>query len=350
MVLNVNTFISLEADLGLGPFAVNYDRNTAVDVTTPIFIDYNTILVNYKQKRPNFYSYLQAFGWEVWVAMFVSLLTISGVACVADYLILDKVPSKRGVLVFFKYIWRFYGNLFYQSSSYTFHFHHRRVLQAFWWITVIVLMQSFSGHLMATLMMDSGNQIDDLSELDKSNIQPAVEIGSSLHSMFMYDKDPLHKRIYQKMVEQESQSFLPLSKLVSDKVLDLVKQEQFAVVCDTLAIKSAIAARYSRGGECGFYIAKQKFHRYILVMTLRKGLPKSLSSKVNRWIASLVESHLLSATVNNYIGNYTKCLGRKAEETNALSLDDLQGVFILLLGGFCLAIISFTCEKLCIKG
>ncbi|XP_076373363.1 glutamate receptor ionotropic, delta-2-like isoform X2 [Tachypleus tridentatus] len=122
---------------------------------------------------------------NVWVAMFASLLTISGVACLADYLILDNIPSKRGFLVFFKYIWRFYGNLFYQSSSYTFHFTHRRVLQAFWWMTVIVLMQSFSGHLMATLVMDSGNQIDDLSELDKTNIQPAVEIGSSLHSMFM---------------------------------------------------------------------------------------------------------------------------------------------------------------------
>ncbi|XP_076373361.1 glutamate receptor ionotropic, delta-2-like isoform X1 [Tachypleus tridentatus] len=181
----IGMMVQNEADLGLGPFAVNYDRHMAVDVTPPIFIDYNTILVSYKQKQPNFYSYLQAFGWEVWVAMFASLLTISGVACLADYLILDNIPSKRGFLVFFKYIWRFYGNLFYQSSSYTFHFTHRRVLQAFWWMTVIVLMQSFSGHLMATLVMDSGNQIDDLSELDKTNIQPAVEIGSSLHSMFM---------------------------------------------------------------------------------------------------------------------------------------------------------------------
>ncbi|XP_076319290.1 uncharacterized protein LOC143230119 [Tachypleus tridentatus] len=147
------------------------------------------------------------------------------------------------------------------------------------------------------------------------------------------------------MIQQESKSFLKISKLVSDPVLELVKKEKFAVVCDSLAIKSALASRYERGSVCDFHIAEEKFHRLILVMTLRKDLPKSVFREINKSVFSLVEGQLLTATINNYIGKYRRCIGRKQEGTNPLSVEDLQSVFILLASGILLGVFTLLLER-----
>ncbi|XP_022236206.1 glutamate receptor ionotropic, delta-2-like, partial [Limulus polyphemus] len=181
----IGMMVRNEADFGLGPFAVNYDRNTAVDTTIPIFIDYNTILVNYRKDGPSIFSYLMAFGWEVWLGLILSLLTISFIACFFDFVMSNNLKTTRWINSFPKYVWKFYGNLLYQGSSHEQILHHQRVLQTFWWLTVIVIMQSFSGHLMAILVMKADVQINNLKDLEKSGILPGVEKGSSLHSMFM---------------------------------------------------------------------------------------------------------------------------------------------------------------------
>ncbi|XP_076315618.1 putative glutamate receptor isoform X2 [Tachypleus tridentatus] len=343
--MHLRITVEEEADFGLGPFAVNYDRNTAVDTTIPIFIDYNTILVNYRTDGPSFFSYLMAFGWEVWLGLILSLLTISLIACFFDNVMSNNLKTTGWISSFPEYVWKFYGNLLYQGSSQQRILHHQRLLQAFWCLIVIVLMQSFSGHLMATLVMKRDVQINSLEDLEKSGLLPGVEKGSSLHSMFMYDQEPLHRKLYYRMIQQESKSFLKISKLVSDPVLELVKKEKFAVVCDSLAIKSALASRYERGGVCDFHIAEEKFHRLILVMTLRKDLPKSVFREINKSVFSLVEGQLLTATINNYIGKYRRCIGRKQEGTNPLSVEDLQSVFILLASGILLGVFTLLLER-----
>ncbi|XP_076315826.1 glutamate receptor ionotropic, kainate glr-3-like [Tachypleus tridentatus] len=163
-----------EADVGLGPFALSYDRFLAVKATRPMYINYNTILVNYQNQKTDFYRYVYALQWEVWFGLVASLIIVSFVSLVSAYFMNDRDRSKLSFLNFLDHFTRMYGNIFSQASSVDINYNHQRVLRAFWWMAIIVLMQSFSGHLLATLVLDSNSQINDLRSLDRSGVLPEL--------------------------------------------------------------------------------------------------------------------------------------------------------------------------------
>ncbi|XP_076319367.1 glutamate receptor ionotropic, delta-2-like isoform X2 [Tachypleus tridentatus] len=334
-----------EADVGLGPFALSYDRFLAVKATRPMYINYNTILVNYQNQKTDFYRYVYALQWEVWFGLVASLIIVSFVSLVSAYFMNDRDRSKLSFLNFLDHFTRMYGNIFSQASSVDINYNHQRVLRAFWWMAIIVLMQSFSGHLLATLVLDSNSQINDLRSLDRSGVLPGVEKGSVAHSKFKSGEDLHSTNLYSKMLQQQNKSLLPVKQLISDASLDLVKAGKFAVILDTLAVKYALSNRYNKGRECGFHVAAQTFHRNILVMVLRKGLAKSTYHQINSRISFLVESNILSKSINNKVKEYTKCLGTHVNKSY-LTVEDLRGIFILLCSGLLLSFIIFLGERI----
>ncbi|XP_013785975.1 uncharacterized protein LOC106470002 [Limulus polyphemus] len=271
-----------EADVALGPFALNYDRYKAVEVTTPVIMSHTAILVNYQKPKPDAYSYIYALNWE-------------------------------------------------------------RVIRAFWWMTLIVLMQSFSGQLLATLVLNNDAQIDDLNELDRLNILPVVEKGSHEHSVFKTDNGTLYRRLYMKMLEQTSLSFIPPKNLTADSILDLIKQGKIALVNDMLTLKAALAKRFNSNRACGFYIAKERFSTNTFVMVLRKGLSASFYQEVNKRVLHIVESGIVADSIEGNVKDYAKCLGTEPD-LKPLSVEDLRGIFILLGCGFLISGTIFVVE------
>ncbi|XP_076330897.1 putative glutamate receptor [Tachypleus tridentatus] len=335
--------IQNEADVALGPFALSYDRYKAVEVTTPVMMSYTAILVNYQKPKPDAYSYIYALSWEVWIGLMASLIFVSLISLVSQHLISNKNSSSLTFLSFVDHFSVFYGSMFYQGSPENRNFHHQRVIRAFWWVSVIVLMQSFSGQLLATLVLSSDTQIDDLNDLNRLNILPVVEKGSHEHSVFKTDNNTLYRRLYTKMLEQSNLTFIPSKNLTADSILDLIKQGKIALVNDILTIKAALAKRFNSNRACGFYIAKERLSTNAFVMVLRKGLPSSLYKEVDNLLLRIVESGIVADSIENNVKDYVKCLGTEPE-LKPLSAEDLRGVFILLGCGLLISGTIFMVE------
>ncbi|XP_069994253.1 uncharacterized protein [Penaeus vannamei] len=106
---------------------------------------------------------------------------------------------------------------------------------------------------------------------------------------------------------------------------------------------------YMETGQCNYYIGKVPLASSLLAMAFPKG--SSLVPDFNKWLTSLVETGQVTQLMLNLTSNAKACMARPGKENKSntplvLTLDDLGGVFFLLVGGVLLSTLVFLGECL----
>ncbi|XP_076329648.1 glutamate receptor-like isoform X3 [Tachypleus tridentatus] len=230
-----------EADLAVGPFTATYERSQISEFTDPIYVDYLTVLTGVPQNSKNIFSYLTAFEWKVWLAMFSALFLMAVTSTIMEGVI--KKERRCSIYRFLSFLWNFYRSLWNQGLTRLPELVTMRLLLASWLLAVLVFMASFGGHLRSTLLLEKQN--DHIRNLDDvlrfPNVQPLLESGSSAEALFRSGSHPTYKAIWKRISGK-----IPLDDLLSEETLDKVEHGSHIVITEVSSLVGGLAKRYEK--------------------------------------------------------------------------------------------------------
>ncbi|KAH7953386.1 hypothetical protein HPB49_007635 [Dermacentor silvarum] len=274
------------ADIVITPISVTYDRTQVVNFSPQIMAEYLTILAGFPDLvEVSAFGTLMAFHWQVWAGLLCSLLT-----CVMTAVLLDiREHANQGSNIRLWRVleenwWLYVSAMFMESSMRMPRGSPGRLILAAWWLTVLVLMNAFTGHMKATMMLfPEPKRIDSFKDLSqRTEIRP----------------------------------FLWKAVIVSDYTTTLYQASQ------------TCRRRLAAGS---YYFAKEPTFSTKLSMAVSRSVDPALMQLMNERASRLVESGVIKAWMETQLGDWRSCLLAKREETySPLSLFEVQSVFLVL--------------------
>ncbi|EEC03558.1 hypothetical protein IscW_ISCW003050 [Ixodes scapularis] len=182
----------------------------------------------------NIFGYIMTFDWQVWTAFLMALLLLSGLTTVVD--IIRPTPAGKTKLsllsLWNEQFWKYFENMLTEASAESPGDTPSRILSAVWWMAVIVLMNAFTGHMRACMMIKSQTDtIDSLAELvTRTQVKPYVWGGTAYVFMLRDTGTPEYQSIWRSV--ERHQSMLPTEKLYSRDVLNEVMEGKAVIVSD----------------------------------------------------------------------------------------------------------------------
>ncbi|XP_077552312.1 glutamate receptor 3-like [Haemaphysalis longicornis] len=176
-----------KADIALGPLAMTYERSQVATFSSQVVTEYLTILAGFPDAiEVSAFGMLMAFDWQVWLGLMSSLLVCILASVLSDGVIgavLRQRMTLQGHLE--ENWWLYLSALFCESSTKTPRHTPGRILLAVWWLTVVVLMNAFSGHMKATMVLiPDPERIDSLKDLARrTDIRPFLWHGTAYEDL-----------------------------------------------------------------------------------------------------------------------------------------------------------------------
>ncbi|KAK8782962.1 hypothetical protein V5799_015697, partial [Amblyomma americanum] len=169
-----------------------------------------------------------------------------------------------------------------------------RVLSAFWWLAVTVLVFAFAGQMRACLMVKSQEavirNVQDLAR--RSSVRPYTLAGSILTAMLRDSRNPSYQRVFERIIRYGGQT--ELHRIYGPTILEQVVRGKAVVIADrgsftykTLVrcahVVRAQVARTCRNYTDGeFYIADEPLLKFRFVMYLSKSMHPRTQRGINQ--------------------------------------------------------------------
>ncbi|KAL3204160.1 hypothetical protein MRX96_011831 [Rhipicephalus microplus] len=129
------------ADLALGPMAITYHRIQLAHFTPQVLTEYLTILAGFPDEMEvNAFGTLMVFEWEVWVALFCSLLVCVMASVLADATSWHPTGRTNQMCKLVRQNWWAYTSaMFMEPPMHTPDSSPGRLVLGAWWLTILVL-------------------------------------------------------------------------------------------------------------------------------------------------------------------------------------------------------------------
>ncbi|XP_064487471.1 glutamate receptor-like [Ornithodoros turicata] len=321
------------ADLALGPIAMTYDRSQVSRFTAQVTTDYLTILTGFPEVvEANIFGTIMAFEWKVWLGLLISILV-----CVATNLYVDCVmdpayaKADLAKLRLEQHWWTYFSAMFCESSVETPVWISGRIVFAIWWLAVVVMMNAFTGHMKATMMVrPEPFHIESMRDLaDTPNMRTLVWKGTAYEALL---KNSLDVEEYQKvwLMVQRSNGTIETNSLYSQENLKEVQLGRTVIVSDVTTMRYHVSrtCRWLRHGN--YHFAQEQFFPHKFAMAVRKDIDLKFIKELNSRISWLKEAGLIDAWLNEQYGDWKACSSARHDDVySALSLFEVQSIFLL---------------------
>nr|XP_050035606.2 glutamate receptor ionotropic, kainate glr-3-like [Dermacentor andersoni] len=363
-----------KSDLALGPLVMTYGRSQVITFSSQVTTNYLTILAGFPNViHGSIFGTLMAFNLEVWIALLVSLLL-----CVLTAVMLEVFKKKKGALPSKTC-----------SSPRPPRGTPSRIVFAMWWLTVLVLMNAFTGHMKATMMVRTEpDRIESMKELaERGNMKTFIWEGTAYESLLRDSRNvPEYQAVWEMVLR--CNGMFDNKLLYSRANLIAVQNGDAVIVRDASTMRFHVAARCGLLTQGTFSFSQEQFfpHKYAVALnrtedpafvaivnqrfgpaladdfgvgrlTLRlPPLPPllrssrsalGLSVKSRTRISGMKESGLLDAWMEEEYGDWQKCASGSGEDTyRPLSMFDMQSIFFIYFMFSAASAIGFLCELL----
>ncbi|EEC12966.1 glutamate receptor, putative [Ixodes scapularis] len=165
----------MESDLALGPVTPT-EQTFSVAGPLPYYFDTEAghAAGRLSSHATNVFGYIGGFDAQIWMTIASVLLCLST--------LLALYSSLKGLRTFldhfYDYLFEMLGNLLLEASPNPVSDPHVRIVVSFWWLMLLVLMNTFTGHMKASMTVDEElPRLDTLqSVLDRKDIVPRVDV------------------------------------------------------------------------------------------------------------------------------------------------------------------------------
>ncbi|XP_042238473.1 glutamate receptor ionotropic, kainate 2-like isoform X3 [Homarus americanus] len=350
----IGELLDQKADVAIGDLTITYEREQEVDFTMPWMNLGITILYRKPTKKPpNLFSFLSPLSLDVWLYMATAYLGVSlllfVLARLSPYEWISSFPCREdqektleNQYSLFNSLWFTMGSLLQQGTEQQPKAVSTRIVAGMWWFFTLIMISSYTANLAAFLTVERmESPIESAEDLAKqTKIKYGSLSGGSTWGFFSTSKMPVYQRMFSFM---ESQNPTVYTKSNEEGVKRVLKGDgQYAYMMESSSIEY-ITERYCDLTQVGGPLDSKGYG-----IALPPGSP--YTNAISRAILSLQEGGKLQALRTRWWkqkkggGQCKDDESKSSSKANELGLNNVGGVFVVLLAGMGLASVVAVCE------
>lgn len=346
----IGEIVNGKADLAIADLTITSKREVAVDFTMPFMNTGISILFKKPtQKVTTLFSFLSPFSMEVWAYVVGAYIGVSVVLFLvgrlSPYEWDNPHPCRQNDQVLensfslLNSLWFTIGSLMQQGSDLAPKAMSTRTVAGIWYFFTLIMISSYTANLAAFLTVEKTvYPIENAEDLAKqSKIKYGCLRSGSTRTFFNESKIPTYKRMHKYMLDNEQDVYTESS---SDGV-NRVKAGDYAFLMESASIEYIIE-RDCNLTQIGGLLDNKGYG----IVTKKKSPYRQILSS---GILKLQEAGKLHSFKEKWWKERKgggKCLddSKKSSAVTELSLANVGGVFVVLLGGLGLASIVAVME------
>uniref|UniRef100_A0A674CWQ9 Glutamate receptor n=2 Tax=Salmo trutta TaxID=8032 RepID=A0A674CWQ9_SALTR len=335
----VGELISRKADLAVAGLTITSEREKVIDFSKPFMtLGISIMYTGHMTRRPGYWSFLDPFSPGVWLFMLLAYLIVSCVlflvARLTPYEWCSTEPCLRGrcKLVLNQYtlgnsLWFPVGGFMQQGSAITPNALSTRCLSAVWWFFTLIIVSSYTANLAAFLTVHRMEvpieSVDDLA--DQTTIEYGTMQGGSTMTFFQNSQYQTYQRMWNFMHAKQTSVFVKSTEEGIDRVLN----SNYAYLLESTMNE------YYRQRNCNLTQIGG------LLDTKGYGIGMPLGSvyrdEIDLAVLKLQEDNRLEILKRKWWRG-DKCSKEDDHRAQGLGMENIGGVFVVLLSGLLLAV------------
>ncbi|CAH1777268.1 unnamed protein product [Owenia fusiformis] len=329
----IKELIDGNAAMCLAPISITSDREIVIDFTKPFKDLTYSIIIRKPERSSSMFQFITPFSITLWVLMATSVVVVSAVMFILD----KKVPNnsnspddprfdlKESSWFAYTSLVGFGPEVFPKSIS-------GRILASFWWFFSLILISSYTANLAAFLTVSKiDTSINNLADLAAQSKYGYGTVKNTYCESFFKNSDIDYLQKMWAYMKEIS----PSARVANtSQGIAKVKEGNYAFLFDTPILE------YVMSQECDTLVVGKPFNRrgYGIGVPLRASYRDDLSTA----ILHLQEDQTISTLETKWWETTSKC--EKFESSNmagteSLQIENISGIFYVLLGGILIAIV-----------
>ncbi|XP_012936818.1 glutamate receptor ionotropic, kainate 2 [Aplysia californica] len=342
----VRELIDRRADLAIAPLTITYMREQVIDFSKPFLnLGISILFKMPRGEKPGLFSFLNPLAVEIWLYVIGAYLTVSFtifiLARFSPYEWYNPHPCNpdtdevENTFDLSNSFWFTVGTLMQQGSDVNPRAVSTRIVGGTWWFFTLIIISSYTANLSAFLtverMVSPIESAEDL--LKQTDIEYGTRLSSSTLSFFMNSTIETYSRMYAYMKDRPH----VLSETYAQGI-ERVKQGNYAFFMENLMID------YQVQRDCDLMQVGGQLDSKGYGIGLPMNSP--YRDKLSMAILELQEGGTIQKLYNKWWKDTGTCVreDKKDSKANALGVQNVGGIFVVLLLGLALAVIVAISE------
>ncbi|XP_060082330.1 glutamate receptor-like [Ylistrum balloti] len=335
-----------EADLAIAPITISSARERVVDFTKPFMsLGISIMIKKPSNAKAHVFSFMDPLSYEIWMCILFAYVGVS----VVLFLVSRFSPTEWHVeddssitndFTISNSLWYSLGAFMQQGCDISPKAISGRVVGSVWWFFTLIIISSYTANLAAFLTVERMNTpIESAEDLAKqTNIQYGVMNAGTTKDFFKYSKVAIYERMWAYMTSASPSVFVSNNSAGIAKVRRSNSKYAFLVEstmneytnmrkpCDTMKVGTNLDSK-------GYGIATP--------------VGSSLRDKLTLAVLHFRESGHLQQLKKKWWDDRSECPSPGTASDGgqtALTLNNVAGIFYILISGLTLAILIAGCE------
>ncbi|CAG0916801.1 unnamed protein product [Notodromas monacha] len=350
----IRELLDREADLAAADLTISHEREEAVDFTMPFMnLGIGILYKKPAKKPPNLFSFLSPLSLDVWIYMATAYMGVSilifALARFTPHEWVSSHPCKpdpdelENSLTLSNSLWHVWASLMQQGCDIAPKAVSTRMVAGMWWFFTLIMISSYTANLAAYLTVERMEAvISGPEELSKQTKIKYGSLGTGSTKVFFRDsKIETYQRMWSVMESTRPTVFTKTNQ----EGVDRVRSGGYAYIMESTTLEYMME-KYCDLIQVGGLLDSKGYG-----LALPPGSP--YTSAVSSAILKLQEDgeffNLKSKWWKERNEGAGKCHTetakvRSSSSANELSLANVGGVFVVLMGGVGIAILLAFCE------
>lgn len=326
------------ADLAVTDLTITSERQEAVDFSIPFMnLGISILYLKPQKAKPELFTFMDPFSTEVWWFLGFSFFGVS-----LSFFILGRLsPSEwdnpypcieepeelENQFTIGNSIWFTTGALLQQGSEIGPKSLSTRIVATFWWFFTLIVVSSYTANLAAFLTIEKPqsliDSVEDLADR-KDDVVYGAKASGSTRNFFLTSEDERFIKMNKFMTENPSY----MTESNEEGVQRVKTNTNYAFLMESTTIE------YNTKRECNLKKIGDPLDEKTYGIAMRKNWPHR--DKFNNALLQLQEQGVLEKMKNkwwNEVGTGICTTKEEVPDATALSMDNLAGVFLVLLVG-----------------
>nr|AVH87294.1 ionotropic receptor 6 [Holotrichia parallela] len=339
----VRQLMDKRADLAVGSMTINYARESVIDFTKPFMNLGISILFKVPtDKESAFFTFLNPLGFHIWIfvfgAFFMATFTLFALARFSPYEWINPTPWREtnyltNNLDMSNSFWFVTGTLLRQASGVNPQATSTRIVGGIWWFFTLIIISSYTANLAAFLTVERMiTPIENAEDLASQTDIPYGTLDSGSTMTFFRDSMiETYKKMWRFMENRKPSVFVP----TYDAGIKRVLEGNYAFLMESTMLD------YTVQRDCNLTQIGGLLDSKGYGIATPMGSP--WRDKISLAILEMQEKGEIQMLYDKWWKNTGDICTRnekgKESKANSLDVDNIGGVFVVLLCGLAFAVI-----------
>ncbi|XP_043218998.1 glutamate receptor ionotropic, kainate 2-like isoform X2 [Amphibalanus amphitrite] len=330
------------ADMAIADLSITLDREKGVDFSMPWMNLGISILYRKPVKAPpQLFSFMGPLSTEVWIYMGTAYLGVSVLLFILARLAPEEWDNPNPCIedpdvlenqfTMLNSLWFTIGSLMQQGSEIAPKAVSTRMVAAWWWVFTLIMISSYTANLAAFLT--AGRMETPIKSAEDLAKQTTIKYGAkktgSTKYFFRDSSKELYRRMYNFMESARPTVYVDSSDAGVERVIK--SKGLYAYLMESSGIEYVLE-RNCELTQVGGLLDHKSYG-----IALQPGSP--YTTVINSAILEIQEEGRLLELKNRWWKANTPCPDDNKVNANELGIDNVGGVFVVLLGGMCVAVL-----------